>query len=129
MYFGMTNAPGAFLVLMNEIFRDMIINMLIVIYLDNILTEQQEPDRTTREVLRRLRLDDLSLKPEKYECNKLKTEFLGLIVSEGQIEMGPVKLSGVTNWPTPKKEPKVWNTEGLLLYKGRIYNTSLTVQN
>jgi len=37
MYFGMTNAPGAFQSLMNEIFRDMIINMLIVIYLDDIL--------------------------------------------------------------------------------------------
>jgi len=106
MYFGMTNAPGAFQSLMNEIFRDMIINMLIVIYLDDILIFSKsltEQHKTTQEVLRRLRLHDLYLKPEKCEFNKLKTEFLGLIVSEGQIEMDPVKLSGVADWPTPKK--------------------------
>jgi len=91
---------------MNEIFRDMIINMLIVIYLDNILIFSKsltEQHKMTQEVLRRLRLHDLYLKPEKCKFNKLKTEFLGLIISKGQIEMDPVKHSGVTDWPTPKK--------------------------
>jgi len=106
MYFGMTNTPGAFQSLMNEIFRDMIINMLIVIYLDDILIFSKsltEQHKTTKEVLQRLWLHDLYLKPEKCKINKLKTEFLGLIVSEGQIEMDPVKLSRVADWPMPKK--------------------------
>jgi len=54
MYFGMTNTPGAFQSLMNKIFRDMIINMLIVIYLDDILIFSKsltEQHKTTREVL------------------------------------------------------------------------------
>ena len=54
MYFGMTNAPGAFQSLMNEIFRDMIINMLIVVYLDDILIFSKsltKQHKTTREVL------------------------------------------------------------------------------
>ena len=106
MYFGMTNAPGAFQSLMNEIFRDMIINNQVVVYLDDILIFSktlEEHRRLNREVLRRLRLHDLYLKPEKCEFEKLSTEFLGLIISEGNTGMDPTKLSGVADWPTPKK--------------------------
>ena len=37
MYFGMTNAPGAFQSLMNDIFQDLIIKNQVVVYLDDIL--------------------------------------------------------------------------------------------
>ncbi len=106
MYFGMTNAPGAFQSLMNEIFRDLIMNNQLVVYLDDILIFSKTLDehrKFVREVLRRLRLHDLYLKPEKCKFEKLETEFLGLIISEGNIGMDPIKLSGVMDWPTPKK--------------------------
>jgi hypothetical protein len=106
MYFGMTNAPGAFQSLMNEIFQDMIMKGQIAVYLDDILIynkEIGEHQKTVTEVLRRLRLHDLYLKPEKCEFHKLRTEFLGLIISEGSVEMDPIKLSGVADWPTPRR--------------------------
>jgi len=34
-------------------------------------------------------------------------EYLGLIISEGELHMDPVKLNAVTNWPTPKTIKKV----------------------
>ena len=106
MYFGMSNAPGAFQALMNEIFRDLIMNNQVVVYLDNILIYSktiEEHRRINREVLRRLREHDLYLKPEKCKFKKLRTEFLGLIRSEGKVKMDPIKLSGVADWPTPRK--------------------------
>jgi len=110
MYFGMTNAPGAFQSLMNEIFRDLIMNNRVVVYLDDILIFSktlEEHRKYNREVLRRLRLHDLYLKPEKCEFEKLQTEFLGLIIPEGKIGMDPIKLAGVADWPTPRKLKEV----------------------
>ena len=106
MYFGMTNAPGAFQVLMNHIFRDLIINNQVAVYLDDILIYSkmlEEHRKIVNQVLQRLAEYDLYLKPEKCEFDKTKTEFLGLIISQGNIEMDPVKIKGVSEWPTPKK--------------------------
>jgi len=88
MYFGMTNAPRAFQSLMNEIFRDMITKGSLVVYLDDILIYSKTIEQhreIVREVLNRLKTHDLYLKPEKCEFEKLQTEFLGLIISEGKI--------------------------------------------
>ena len=106
MYFGMTNAPGAFQALMNEIFRDLIMDNKVAVYLDDILIyskTMKEHIEIVNEVLQRLQDNDLYLKPEKCEFHKTKTEFLGLIISEGNIEMDPIKLKGVADWPTPRK--------------------------
>ena len=35
-------------------------------------------------------------------------EYLGLIVKEGQLSMDPVKLKGITEWPTPAMVKQLW---------------------
>jgi len=60
-----------------------------------------------KEVLNRLRQNDLYLKPEKCNFDQQKTEFLGLLISANRVEMDPVKLTGVKDWPTPKKLKEV----------------------
>ena len=52
-------------------------------------------------MLRQLQDNDLYLKPKKCEFNKTVIEYLGLVVKEGQLSMDPVKLKGITEWPTP----------------------------
>jgi len=37
MFFGMTNSPATFQTMMNDIFRDLIVEGIMVVYLDNIL--------------------------------------------------------------------------------------------
>jgi len=41
-------------------------------------------------------------------------EYLGLIISEGELHMDPVKLTAVTNWPTSKTMKEVPEIPGLL---------------
>lgn len=91
---------------MNDIFRDLIMNNKVAVYLDDILIyskTMQEHIEVVNQVLQKLKENDLYLKPEKCKFHKTQTEFLGLIISEGNIGMDPIKLKGVADWPTPRK--------------------------
>lgn len=104
MYFGLTNSPATFQSLMNHIFRDLIAQGVVAVYLDDIIIFTKELGKhreVVEEVLKRLREHDLYLKPEKCEFEKLEVEYLGLIISEDQTKMDPVKVKGIADWPTP----------------------------
>jgi len=69
MFFGMTNLPAMFQVMMNKILRDMINEGKVAAFVDNVLvgTETEKGhDEIIEEVLRRLEENDLYIKPEKY---------------------------------------------------------------
>ena len=68
MFFGMTNSPATFQVMMNEILRDMINEGKVVAFVDDMLvgTEMEKGhDKIVEEVLRRLEENNLYVKPEK----------------------------------------------------------------
>ena len=107
--FGLTNMPATFQTMMNDIFRDLIAKGKICIYLDDILIfswDLAEHRRITWIVMERLRKHKLFLKHEKCEFEMDQVEYLGVIISEGKVEMDPVKVAGVVEWPIPnsKKE-------------------------
>ena len=60
-----------------------------------------------QEVLQILHENKLSLKHVKYDFETQETEYLGLIVLEGQIKMNPGKVKGVTDWPIPKSRKEL----------------------
>jgi len=68
MFFGMTNSPATFQVIINKILRDMINEGKVAAFVDNVLvgTEMEKGyDEIVEEVLRRLEENDLYVKPEK----------------------------------------------------------------
>ena len=106
MTFGLCNAPTTFQAFMNSIFSDLIDNGHLVVYLDNILifhSNLSDLHTLTHDVLSRLAKNDLYLKPEKCFFDKTSIEYIGVIISEGRIKMDPTKISGITQWPVPKK--------------------------
>ena len=110
MFFGLTNSPATFQTMMNDIFRELIAEEVVVVYLDDILifTRTIEEHRdVTRRVLEILRHHKLYLKPEKCEFEKTKVEYLGLVISQDQVEMDPVKVAGVKEWPEPMDKKEV----------------------
>jgi hypothetical protein len=89
--------------MMNDIFWDLLFTLCIL--LDDLLIFSEtleEHQRTVREVLKRLRENDLFAKAEKCEFEKMEVEYLGLLVSQGCVRMDPVKVKGIAEWPTPK---------------------------
>ncbi len=110
MFFGLMNSPATFQWMMNDIFKDLIASGDVTIYLDDILImskTKEEHCHITREVLKVLRKNKLFLKVEKCEFKVLETKYLGVIISEGSIHMDPVKVRGITEWPTPTKKQQL----------------------
>ena len=67
-------------------------------YLDNILIFTrmvEEYAQAVQKVLEILAEHKLFLHPEKCKFQKIRIEYLGLIISENKMSMNPIKVSGV----------------------------------
>jgi len=95
----------------------------VVVYLDNILIFMEtleEHQRVTWRVMELLRKHNLFLKPEKCKFKKTEVEYLGVIISQNSIKMDPVKVAGVTEWPTPSNRKEVQSFLGFTNFYRRF---------
>jgi len=98
MFFGMTNLPATFQVMMNEILRDLINEGKVAAFIDDVLVGmeiEEGHDKVVEEILRRLEENDLYVKPEKYAWKVRKIGFLGVVIGPNGIEMEEEKVDGV----------------------------------
>jgi hypothetical protein len=110
MYFSLTNSLATFQTMMNEIFQDLITEGVVSVYLNDILiftNSLEKQRRITCLVLDYMREHKLYLCPEKCEFEKTKIEYLGVIISHNKVEMDPVKITGVADWPMPSNKKEV----------------------
>jgi hypothetical protein len=117
MYFGLTNSPATFQTMMNEIFQDLITEGIISVYLDDILiftNSLEEHRQITCLVLDRMREHKLYLRLEKCGFEKTRIKYLGIIISHNKVEMDPVKIAGVVDWPTPPNKTEVQSFIGFI---------------
>jgi hypothetical protein len=117
MYFGLTNSLATFQTMMNEIFEDLITQGVVSIYLDDILiftTTLEEHRLISRVVMERLREHKLYLRHEKCEFEKTRIEYLRVIILHNKVEMDPVKIAGVSEWPTPTNKKEVQSFVGFI---------------
>src|SRR5882724_6890461 len=124
MFFGLMNSPATFQMMMNDIFKELIDEGVVTIYMDDILifggqTWEQHHKIVVR-VLNILRKHCLYLKAEKCTFEELMVEYLGLILSEDHMEMDPVKVAGVQHWPTPRNVTKVQSFIGFINFYRRF---------
>ena len=102
MTFGLCNTPATFQTFMDMQFRDLITTGHIVIYLDDILIFAStivDLEHLTHLVLQCLQDLNLFLQPAKCSFNQTSVEYLGLIISECELHMDPVKLCAIKEWP------------------------------
>ena len=62
----------------------------------------------------------LYLKAKKCSFKCSTVEYLGLVLSEGCIEMDPIKIAGVRDWPTPKNVTEVQSFVGFVNFYRRF---------
>jgi hypothetical protein len=117
MYFSLTNSPATFQTMMNKIFQDLITKGIISVYLNDILiftNSIEKHHRITCLVLDHMREHKLNLWPEKCEFEKTKIEYLRVIISHNKVEMDPVKIAGVADWPMPSNKKEVQSFIGFV---------------
>jgi hypothetical protein len=119
MFFGLTNSPATFQMMMNTIFRKEVAQGWLSVYMDDIaIHTKPKPDETeeqhrkrhqtyTYHILDKLEENDLYLKPEKCEFEKEEIEYLGVIVGQNRLRMDPKKLQGVADWPSPRNPTEI----------------------
>jgi hypothetical protein len=142
MFFGLTNSPATFQAMMNEIFRMEVAQGWLSVYMDDIAihtkplneeTEEQHEQRHKRlihQVLEKLEMHDLYLKPEKCEFLKREIEYLGVIVGNGVLKMNPKKLESVKNWAIPKSPTEIRKFLGFTgYYRCYCYLRRVTVNS
>ena len=98
MFFEMTNSPATFQTMINDIFWDLIVEGIMVVYLDDILIftrMEEEHAKAIRQVLQILQENKLFLHLEKCKFCKEWIEYLGLVISENEVSIDPVKVTGV----------------------------------
>src|ERR1700760_4694022 len=98
--------------------------------MDNILIMAKtlkELEEQTRRVLQRLKDKDLFLKLEKCKFCQTELEYLGLIISEGQIRMDIAKLAGIKQWPEPTTVKQVRSFFGICKFLLQVHRTLLGI--
>ena len=105
------NSPTTFQMMMNDIFKELIDEGVVTIYMDDILISGSQTKEQHHEiivqVLNILCKHHLYLKVEKCTFEQPMVKYLSLIILEGHIEMDLVKVTGVQDWPTPRNVTKV----------------------
>jgi len=88
--------------MINDIFRTFIAEGIVVVYLDDILifteTEKEHKQAVWR-VLEVLAEHKLFLCPEKCEFHRKRIEYLRPVISENKVEIDPIKIARVHDWP------------------------------
>ena len=100
MYFGLTNAPAAFMDLMNRVFRPFL-DQIVIVFIDDILVysrSEEEHAMHLRLVLQTLREHQLYVKFSKCEFWLDQVAFLGHVVSKDGIQVDPKKIEAVIEW-------------------------------
>ena len=122
MFFGLTNL-ATFQTMMNNIFKDLIDEGYVVVYMDDILvythTIEHHWEVVTR-VIDILQKHQLYLKVEKCTFKCTMVEYLGLVLSQGRVAMDPVKIAGVRDWLTPKNVREVQSFVGFVNFYHRF---------
>ena len=119
MPFGLTNAPATFQTAMNALFTSWL-DVFVIVYLDDILiysATQEEHLKHVHQVMERLTTYKWYCKMKKCEFATTSVEYLGHIVSNGQIAIDPDKMKAVTDWKIPfKNVTEVQSFLGLIGY-------------
>ena len=119
IFFGLTNSPATFQVMMNKLLRDLINMGKVVAFIDDVIVGMEEKEGHNElavEIIKRLEENDLYVKPEKYKWKVREVGFLGVVIGPDRIKIKEEKVKGVLNWLTPKCVKDIQKFLGLANY-------------
>ncbi|EIW70139.1 hypothetical protein TREMEDRAFT_30259, partial [Tremella mesenterica DSM 1558] len=119
---GLRNAPAVFQHFLNEVFRELLGNG-VVVYIDDILiygNTLEELRGTTAKVFEVLRKASLYVKASKCEFERDSVVFLGFVVSSKGVSVNPEYIDAITSFPRPKNLRESRGFIGVVSYYRRF---------
>ena len=119
MFYGITNSPAVFQIMINYLFWDFINQEIVVVYMDNILIyikDMEEYNKVIEEVLMILKDNSLFLKPEKCVWRMNKVEYIRMIISDEGVHMSSEKVNAIKAWKKLKNVREVRSFLGFANY-------------
>src|SRR5438445_530569 len=106
MFFGMCNSPSMFQQMMNDIFLDKMHEGFMVIYMDDLLIFMHDMShgdhaKLVKCILKKLRENNLFIKPSKCTFFAESVNFLRMMVSKNGVSMDPAKVSTIKEYQAP----------------------------
>jgi len=105
MFFGLTNSPVIFQAIINNILKDLIDTGDIAVFINDMLVRtenEKKHNEVVEEILRRIEVNNLYLKPKKCVWKVKEINFLELVMRADSIKMQKEKVLEVLEWPRPK---------------------------
>ncbi|XP_073021745.1 uncharacterized protein [Primulina eburnea] len=118
MPFELTNAPAAFMDLMNRVFKPFL-DKFVVVFIDDILVyspSEEDHKEHLQLTLQMLREKELYAKFKKCEFWLKSVTFLSHIISKEGVSVDPKKVEAITGWPRPKTVTEIRSFLGLAGY-------------
>jgi hypothetical protein len=129
MPFDLTNAPGTFMRLMNEVLHPFI-GKFVVVYFDDILIYTKsldEPIEHLRVIFCALREARLFVNLEKCTFCTDRVAFLGYVVTTHGIEVDEAKIEAIKSWPIPATLTQLWSFLRLARFYRRFMRDFRTI--
>ena len=114
MPFELTNAPAAFLDLMNRVFKEYL-DKFVIVFIDDILIYSMSRDEHAehlRVALQTLKEHRLYAKFSKCEFWLDRVQFLGHVISKEGITVDPMKIEAVSKWSAPTSVTEIRSFPG-----------------
>ena len=95
MFFGLTNSLAMFQAMMNNLLRDMIEKEEVAVFINDVIIvieTEEGHDEIVKEVLRRIKENDLFVKLEKYVWKIREVGFLEVIIGPDEMRMEKEKV-------------------------------------
>ncbi|KAL2240185.1 UNVERIFIED_CONTAM: Retrovirus-related Pol polyprotein from transposon [Sesamum indicum] len=122
MPFRLTNAPAAFMALMNKTLQPFL-DQFVIVFIDDILiysSSPEEHEQHLRTILQILREKQLYGKFSKCEFWMEEIAFLGHVVSKEGVQPDPAKVKAILEWEPPKNVSEIRSFLGLAGYYRRF---------
>ena len=119
---GDCNAPATMMELMNEIFKDMLGNSVLV-YLDNIVIfsdTYEDHVKHLREVHQRLLKEQFFLNKAKTQIMPERMEILGHVLTRDGLRAAPQKIKSILDFPIPQNKKELQRFLGMVIYLSRF---------
>jgi hypothetical protein len=129
--FGLINAPGVFMSLMNGVFRDYF-DKFIQVFIDDILIYYrmiEEHDEHLRLVLQCLREHKLYGRLSKCSFYQSRIHYLGHVISGEGIVVDPAKVEAIMEWTVSTNVTEVCSFMSLVGYYRRFVEGFSKIEN